>query len=142
MRTIKFRGKRVANGEWVYGYYLESFTGISYILTVYDHILSMIEKYEVDPETVGQYTGLSDESGTEIYEGDICRLTNTYLGMNTKSTIEIAYEDWAFVGRWPEVESPTGYMFTPLGGYNFPAVLIEVIGNIHENPGLPQEATT
>jgi len=81
-----------------------------------------------------QYTGLKDQHGKEIYEGDICRLTNTYRGANSKSTIEIAFDGWGFVGRWPEVESPTGYMVNPLRSYNFPVVLIEVIGNIYENP--------
>ena len=133
MREIKFRGKRIDNGEWVYGYYFQGFTGISYILVMHDHILGMTEFYEVDPSTVGQFTGLKDKNGREIYEGNIVELTNTYKGMNTKSIVEIAFIDFTFAGKWRDEYSPSGYMYNPLGSYNFPIVTIEVIGDIYEN---------
>jgi hypothetical protein len=52
---MKFKGKRIDNGEWVYGFYFESFTGIPYIMVMHDHILGMAEYYEVTPETVEQW---------------------------------------------------------------------------------------
>ena len=60
MRTIKFRGKRIDNGEWVYG----SLIGEEYIGSVN-------RSYEVDPETVGQFTGKIDDKEREVYEHDI-----------------------------------------------------------------------
>jgi hypothetical protein len=54
--------------------------------------------------------------------------------MNTKSIIvEIDFIDFTFAGKWKEEYSLSGYMYNPLGSYNFPIVTIEVIGNIYEN---------
>lgn len=61
MREIKFRGKRVDNGEFVYGSYLKDVTG--HYIVDYSGI-----KYLIEKETVGQFTGLKDKNGKEIYE--------------------------------------------------------------------------
>ena len=121
MREIKFRGKRIDNGEWVYGYYFQGFTGISYILVLHDHILGITEFYEVDPETIGQYTGLKDENGTEIYEGDVCWEWIEFC----KQTKPYVVEDLRKL-----------YLETKRDDSYYRITSLQVIDNIHDNPEL------
>ena len=124
MREIKFRGKRTDTGEWVYGYLADE----TYINDINTIDLSSIE---VDPYTVGQYTGLKDRNGKEIYEGDIALMD--YSAFNTGKD----GQTYAVV-RW--IDDRAAFMWD--AGLNYYADMrndVEICGNIHDNPELLED---
>lgn len=129
MREILFRGKRVDNGEWMEGDLIQS-RDKTYIhpkansFRVSETGLSkLIVLREVYPETVGEYTGLTDKNGKKIFEGDFIR-SNSGRGY-----IEYYPNDCAF-----DVVDDHGFLWLISEMSN-----IEVIGNIHDNPELLEE---
>lgn len=139
MRTIKFRGKSLS-GEWLYGYlYKHGITPPSDFLCIGQAVLpwkDTVGVYVVDPETIGQFTGLYDKNGNEIYEGDIVShpwkdpifgdLVET--GQFVHSTI--CFNNGAFVVNY-RLQGEYIYLqdFVRLK-------CLEVVGNIHDNPEL------
>ena len=136
MRTIKFRAMR-NNGKWVIGNYVHHF--ISYFDTIERHSI-FLSKSENDngghwvediiTKTIGQFTGLYDKAGKEIYEGDILRFGNSPSGVcEVKWNESIA----AFCIRF-YFEDEIGSR--PLGEWVECEKNIAIIGNIHDNPEL------
>lgn len=120
-----FRGKRKDGQGWIEGDLVHTRTTTQGVVT---EIYTLDMSYEVDPETVGQCTGLKDKNGKMIYEGDIVKgLFNFGLEIMSVCT----FENGAF-----------GLTAKQCGAYHFSAytslweVKYEVIGNIHDNPNL------
>ena len=124
-REIKFRGKRVDNGDWVYGTpvtYRDGHTAIyDGLLMLYGAEATTLSRNKVDPDTVGQFTGLKDSKGVDIYEGDL-------LPFNNIKNNQVCFVDGQFIA---------------CGGCGYVTVKchkpLEVIGNIYENPELLEE---
>lgn len=135
-RTIKFRGKRLDNGEWVYGSLLLWSDGDATILQNNDGNNNAVWKREVDPSTVGQYTGLKDKNGKEIYEGDIMFLSDR--GSHKEEVIvEHGLYGWTFYNpKTATFYSDGSHTYYAVGNYRFMFGTGVCIGNIHDNPEL------
>lgn len=129
MRTIKFRGKRVDNGEWVFGS-LDLTANQAAIL--WDRIDNEGDTApwfaDVVPGTIGQFTGQLDKNGKEIYEGDILMLGSSDAGI-----CEVKWNEsqLAFCIRF-YYERNLG--IRPLGAWARDGKNIAILGNIHDNP--------
>lgn len=144
MREILFRGKRVDNGKWVEGFLsksrnIEEKPALLKPCIDYEEKGVMVSSI-VDPETVGQLTGLTDKNGNKIFEGDIVqRKVNVYrlgerepsgerilTGIVVWETHQHCTGSWA-LSAYDEFGNKANYLFDDS---------FEVVGNIHDNPEL------
>ena len=124
MREILFKGKRVDNGEWVYGFLVEALNCVTdknetFIIeqdATYFTYGEFACAVEVKPETVGQFTGLCDKNGKKIFEGDIVRDWDGRI-------YEIKYFDFEWIAEQPKSFWINIKHLKPC----------EVIGNIYDN---------
>ena len=129
MREIKFRGKiinsdKILNNKWIYGSLLIINKNYQKIRKYTQNSQGDMEYLEcqVEPKTVGQYTGFKDENGKEIWKGDICKVNENSIGI-------IEFKDSCFF--WTnndEISAPLDFWWS-----------IEVIGNIYDNLELLKE---
>ena len=124
-RIIKFRGKRLDNGEWVDGFVLFNQDKSEAVIAKLTDTESVCEN--VIPDTVGQFTGYHDLNDKRIYEGDIVKFTahdalGNELG-NQQGVVKFKFGSYL------------------IGGYDMYDILLnddeaEIVGNIYDNPEL------
>jgi uncharacterized phage protein (TIGR01671 family) len=136
MRPIRFRGKRLDNGEWVYGDLEIQRAKGKYLIHTYNEDGSYNRAFEVKNDTVGQFTGLQDRKGNDIYEGDIVRWEfedsefNTGWHGRTKFICDVSFSYGNFeISQYP-------YALGHCYDFDDEHSDLEVIGNIFDNPEL------
>ncbi len=142
MREILFRGKRLDNGKWIENFLIcplfdKSRAYIGTLFAVDDHDTDLAE---VDPETVGQYTGLTDKNGKKIFEGDIVITEDGFI-------FSVEYgkcggvpnvENYGYIGFYLKAFSAATKVQAKYGLRDdiFYFKDIKVIGNVYDNPEL------
>lgn len=142
-REIIFRGNRLDNNEWLYGDLMHDNQGGCYIYPLDAENLYVENK--VDPDTVGQFTGMKDKHGKKVFEGDVVRRMDSAFGHVDTGVVKYDCHLGAFIleyesyGRTYQSTFKKGFSdndgkCTIEGTYFY-----EVIGNVHENPDLLTE---
>lgn len=142
MREIIFRGKRIDNGEWVEGFYT-CFNGKEHRIYSGYAETDCGDYYpdwdNIDPETIGEYTGLTDSNGKKIFEGDIIKSGSyEFLVSHGKCGGCDNTDNYGYIGFHlePANEETKLYMGYGLRDDICYYTEAEVIGNIHDNPEL------
>lgn len=153
IRNIIFRGK-TSNGEWVEGFYVCNRYSIGFAKepVIYENHYIYTKRIdgekwfktiqvEVIPETVGQFTGLTDKNGTKIFEGDIVRVKGKETEENWKDYDEfgkVVFENGAFLIKVANIFNGKKYFSEVHSRYMTTADWVEreVVGNVFENKEL------
>lgn len=144
MREIMFRGKDVDNGAWIYGYYIGP-VGLDESHEICDISDPCGSRTDVAPDTVGQYTGLTDFNGKKIFEGDVIRAHYANVPPEKCEDVEqVVFRNGRFCGlyargtmkMWAALPDGIPHLSSDKSVW---MDWCEVIGNIYDNPDLMKE---
>lgn len=133
-REIKFRGKRLTDGKWIYGDFFRN-RRLAFIAAdgIVENPLASWQDYNVDPDTVGQFTGLYDREGNEIFEGDVVtglEYADFHTGDDGNVNAVVVWDtEWASF----MLDAGCRVNIRPCADIRR---RIRVTGNIHDNPSL------
>lgn len=120
-REIMFRGRRIDNGEWVFGSLIQSDIRC-YIVEEWNEATDESTSHCVEPTTVGQFTGNFDRIGNKLFEGDLIKFMSGNIGVVIFSTYKSTFSVTDTEGKG--------------GRYGFVSKYITRVGNIYDNPEL------
>ncbi len=139
MREILFKAKRKDNGEWIEGYYYKRIQGSKVVDAIekYNGNIGSIEYYEIDPETICQFTGLRDKNGNKIYEKDIVKCCSvTVNNVEGEFVSDVFWHDCMWMLHEGEYCDSMLCYFDMSCEWGSHVPEIEVIGNVFDNPEL------
>ena len=132
MREIKFRGRRMRSSDWIVGAYIPP----DFTFWNAPSIADRNFRYEVEPESIGQFTGLVDIGGKEIYEGDILESRASENSLDWKRW-EVSFRDGWFEAAYERIRrKKPQYERTCLCEDEITFYGFVVIGNVTDNPEL------
>lgn len=137
VRDIIFRGKRTSNGKWAEGSLLVYADGDCFICCE-DVAPDVLNKYEVDPATVGQFSGVLDCKKVKIFEGDIVKFVKRITHFYERYYSEPEFYAIKFIDGMFAMDGNAGAFYSYAVDQENDEYVVEVAGNIHDNLELLQ----
>lgn len=129
MREIEFKGKNLESGEWAYGDLLQNSDGVRFAIVPKNNGYSIFDDLLVDEDTIGQYIDIKDKNGRKIFEGDVCRHSDS---VNYPRQLVVEWIDEFACFAFVDKEDFNKNHYFGKGDRNS----IEVVGNIHDKQTL------
>lgn len=133
MREHKYKAKCL-DGQWVEGYYWQNYCGNHFIRVIFDCDQITVQDYEIDPNTLCEFTGLFDENKNEVYENDILNINDNYYQITYGEwNCGCCYDIYGWIANFSAFCDEKNHSWNCNEKNN---VVGKVVGNIFDNPEL------